>query len=329
MCLYPRMLKNPKYRVNKKNGGRVPPISDNRVQYVPVGCGNCIECRKQKAREWQIRLAEEIKENKNGKFVTLTFSDESLKELEQVVRSRAGKKQNKLNKYIIENEIATIAIRRFLERWRRKYKKSVRHWLVTELGHENTKRIHLHGIIWTDEPTENIEERWGYGHIWVGEYVNAKTVNYIIKYVNKVDLVNKGYKSKILTSQGIGRNYMERSDWKRNRYAGEETEDTYIYTNGSKAKLPIYYRNKIYDEDEREQLWLSMLDKDERWVLGQKIDVSRGEEEYEKILRIAQTKNKRLGYGDDTKEWSITKYNKERRKLAELQELRRKENELR
>lgn len=329
MCLYPRMLKNPKYRVNKKNGGRVPPISDNRVQYVPVGCGNCIECRKQKAREWQIRLAEEIKENKNGKFVTLTFSDESLKELERVVRQRAGTKQNKLNTYIIENEIATIAIRRFLERWRKKHKKSVRHWLVTELGHENTKRIHLHGIIWTDEPTECIEERWGYGHIWVGDYVNGKTINYIIKYVNKVDLVNKGYKSKILTSQGIGRNYMKRSDWKRNRYAGEKTEDTYIYANGSKAKLPIYYRNKIYNEDEREQLWLSMLDKDERWVLGQKIDVSRGEEEYNKILKIAQTKNKRLGYGDDSKEWSIAKYNRERRKLAELQELKRKEKEFR
>lgn len=324
MCLYPRMMKNPKYRENKKNGGQVPPIVDRRVEYVPIGCGNCIECRKQKAREWQIRLAEEIKENKNGKFVTLTFSEQSLKELEQVVRSRAGAKQNKLNTYIIENEIATIAVRRYLERWRKKYKKSVRHWLVTELGHENTKRIHLHGIIWTDEPTENIEERWGYGHIWVGDYVNAKTVNYIIKYVNKVDLVNKGYKSKILTSQGIGRNYMKRSDWKRNRYAGEETEDTYIYVNGSKAKLPIYYRNKIYDEDEREQLWLSMLDKDERWVLGQKIDVSRGEEEYEKILKIAQTKNKRLGYGDDSKEWSITKYNKERKKLRELMKLKRK-----
>lgn len=327
MCLYPRMMKNPKYKINKKNGGRVPPISDNRVEYVPVGCGNCIECRKQKAREWQIRLAEEIKENKNGKFVTLTFSDKSLIELEKIVRERAGNKQNKLNTYIIENEIATIAVRRFLERWRRKHKKSVRHWLVTELGHENTKRIHLHGIIWTDETTEIIEERWGYGHIWVGDYVNAKTVNYIVKYINKIDLENKGYKSKILTSQGIGRNYMQRTDWKRNRYKGEETEDTYIYTNGSKSKLPIYYRNKIYSEEEREQLWLNMLDKEERWVLGQRIDVRECEKEYYKILNLAQKKNKRLGYGDDTKEWSIAKYNKERKKLRELMKLKHKEKQ--
>ena len=31
----------------------------------------------------------------------------------------------------------------------------------------------------------------------------------------------------------------------------------------------------------------------------------------------------------DSKEWSIAKYNRERRKLAELQELRRKDKELR
>ena len=41
----------------------------------------CMECRKQKAREWQIRMCEEIKENKNGKFITFTFSNESIIEL--------------------------------------------------------------------------------------------------------------------------------------------------------------------------------------------------------------------------------------------------------
>lgn len=174
MCLYPKLIKNPKYRANKKNGGRVPPISDKRAEMVPIGCGKCIECRKQKAREWQIRMAEEIKLNKNGKFVTLTFSNESLIELKNALDIKIDATNEKTREQVTENAIATLAVRRFLERWRRKYKKSVRHWLVTELGHENTKRIHLHGIIWTDEPTEVIEERWGYGHIWVGDYVNAK-----------------------------------------------------------------------------------------------------------------------------------------------------------
>ena len=48
MCLYPRLLNNPKYRANKKNGGEIPQLKDKRTLLVPVGCGNCIECRKQK-----------------------------------------------------------------------------------------------------------------------------------------------------------------------------------------------------------------------------------------------------------------------------------------
>ena len=29
----------------------IPPIKDERVKYVPIGCQECIECRKQKARQ--------------------------------------------------------------------------------------------------------------------------------------------------------------------------------------------------------------------------------------------------------------------------------------
>ena len=33
---------------------------------------------KQKKREWQIRMNEEIKHDRTGKFITLTFSNEEL-----------------------------------------------------------------------------------------------------------------------------------------------------------------------------------------------------------------------------------------------------------
>ncbi|AXH74827.1 MAG: replication initiator protein [Microviridae sp.] len=145
MCLYPTLIKNKKYTANKKNGGQVPPVYDNRVMYVPIGCGGCIECRKKKSREWKVRLLEEIKREKNGVFITLTFSEESMKDLSEKVQENG-----KLEGYNLDNAVATQAVRYFLERWRKKYKKSVRHWLVTELGHNGTERIHMHGIIWTD-----------------------------------------------------------------------------------------------------------------------------------------------------------------------------------
>ena len=141
-------------------------------------------------------MNEEIKHDNTGQFITLTFSNEELEKLTE----ETGIKES--------NAIATIAIRRFLERWRKKYKKSVKHWLVTELGHNGTERIHLHGILFTKETKETIESIWKYGNIWVGTFVNTKTINYIIKYITKIDEQHKGFKSIILSSAGIGKEYI-------------------------------------------------------------------------------------------------------------------------
>ena len=318
MCLYPKLINNRKYQSNKKNGGVIPPVSDKRVLVVPVGCGKCMECRKQKARNWQVRLQEEIKHNKNGKFVTLTFSNESIAEISKDIKGIDG--------YNLDNEIATKAVRRFLERWRKKYKKSVKHWLVTELGGNGTENIHLHGVIWTNESAEEINKIWKYGFTWVGDkknggYVNEKTINYIVKYVNKIDEKHKEYNSKILTSAGIGKGYIERIDSKKNMYNGKETKETYTTRQGIKIALPIYYRNKIYTEEEKEKLWLNKLDEEIRWVNGEKVDISKGEEEYYKLLKWHRAKNKRLGYGDDSKNWEQKRYENSRRNLLVKQRI--------
>ena len=150
MCLYPKLVLNPKYKANKKNGGNAPPLLDERVKYVAVGCGNCIECRRQKAHEWQTRLAEEIRTSKNGIFVTLTFSEESLEKLTKEIKE---------SNESIENSVATLAVRRFLERFRKENKRSARHWLITELGHNKTERVHLLGLIF--ESAEQIQKKEG------------------------------------------------------------------------------------------------------------------------------------------------------------------------
>lgn len=311
MCLYPRLIVNKKYTPNVKNKGIVPELKDIRTLWVPVGCGNCIECRKQKAREWQVRLSEEIRNAKNGHFVTLTFDEPSLIKLTWEIENT--QQYHKLE----ENEVATLAVRRFLERWRKKYKKSVRHWLITELGHANTERIHIHGIIWTDTPDE-IKNIWQYGFADTGKYVNERTINYIVKYVTKTDEKHKGYKPKILTSAGIGNGYMKRTDKNNNKFKGEKTEEYYKTRAGLKTNLPIYYRNKLYTEEQREQLWIAKLDKQERWICGEKINISQDEEEYYQTLEFYRAKNKRLGYGDYSKNWSIEMYKKQRKNLQRL-----------
>jgi len=343
MCLYPKLIKNRKYISNKKNGGKIPPVTDERVLYVPVGCQKCMECKKQKARNWQVRLQEEIRNNKTGKFITLTFSNESIKELTKTIKG--------INGYDLDNELATLATRRFLERYRKKYKKSIRHWLVTELGGNGTENIHLHGIMWPgkeikekdEKANENIEisKIWKYGMITIGKrryhngkelnkletgYVNEKTINYIVKYVHKTDEKHKEYNSKILTSAGIGRNYTKRGDAEKNKYNETKTKETYTTRQGIKLPLPIYYRNQIYTDEEKEKLWLKKLDKEERYVCGEKVDISKGEEDYYKKLEYYRKKNKRLGYGDDSKNWELKRYENARRNIKTLTRIKNAKN---
>lgn len=313
MCLFPKLIKNPKYKPNKKNNYNPPTCIDERTMYVPIACGVCMECMKKKSREWQIRLNEELKTTnyKNAHFVTLTFSNEELQKLCEEKKSEES------------NYIATIAVRRFLERYRKENKKSIKHFLITELGGEHTERIHLHGILWGDK--EKIEKHWKYGYIDFGKYVNQKSINYIVKYITKIDTKHKNYKPIILCSKGIGRIYIEKPISQQNYYNENETNENYRLPTGEKIALPIYYRNYIYTEEEREKLWLKKLDKQERWILGQKIDIStqKGIEMYNNILKNAQKKNKKLGYGDDSKDWEKKSYNVTIHKIRKLTKIKK------
>lgn len=293
MCLYPKLIKNPKYKPNKKNGGQVPPVSDPRVLYVPVACTDCIECRKQKSREWRVRLQEDIKmRNLKPWFITLTFSNDSYAKLCQ--------ERSQFTGYYLDNAIATLAVRRFLERWRKHYKKSLRHWLVTELGHNGTENIHLHGIIWTNQPIELLDKYWQYGYTWKGNwkngklenYVNERTISYITKYIFKMDLKHPNYKPIILTSAGIGGNYKGTS----NKFKEVGTDETYRTNTGHRMALPVYWRNKIYTDEERERLWINKLNEQKRYVLGNQIDISNGQEQYAEQLAAARKYNTKMGY---------------------------------
>lgn len=309
MCLYPTLRKNKKYTITKKNGGNVPVLRDQRTGWVPTKCGKCMECRKAISRDWSIRMMEELREDKRGVMVTLTFNTKSLRKLAKHKNVAGTKGYNK------DNAIAKQALRYFNERWRKKYKKALKHWLVTELGGGTWEHMHMHGILWTNESREEIKEKWGYGNIVFGEWVNEQTVNYCIKYIYKKDEKHQTYQPIVLTSPGIGSGYIKRKDSERNKYIEGKTKEYYTTREGLKIALPVYWRNKLYTDEEREKLWIEKLDKQERWVDGIKIDMSKGDKEYWKILKEARRKNKRLGYGDDEKDWDKIKYENQLRQL--------------
>lgn len=261
MCLYPTYTKNPKYKPNKKNNGKPPICRDRRLFYIPIKCGCCIECRKEKQREWRVRLEEELRSN-FGYFTTLTISPESIKEIEE--KTTLKWEEN-------PNEIATKALRLFLERVRKETGKSIKHWCVTELG-EKKDRIHLHGIFFGQKSAELIRKHWKYGFVFIGGYCNSRSVNYMTKYMLKVDIKHPEFKQIVLASAGIGAGYMDRLDylWQKQNYKNIEVA-TYTFRNGTKMAMPKYYKNKIFTDKEREKMWINNLNRGLLWIYGEKV----------------------------------------------------------
>lgn len=299
MCLYPTFVKNPKYKPNKKNKGKPPVCKDRRLYYIPTKCGCCIECRKEKQREWRVRLEEELRSN-FGYFITLTISPEGIKELEE----RTG-----LNWKLNPNEIATKGLRLFLERARKDTGKSIRHWCVTELGEEGD-RIHLHGIFFGQKSAELIKKHWKYGFSFIGQYCNSKSVNYMTKYMLKVDIKHPTFKQVVLASAGIGAGYMDRLDylWQKQNYK-QINVATYTFRNGTKMAMPKYYKNKIFTDKERERMWINNLNRGLLWIFGEKVKA----DDWGTIdnLRRYWQEYGRMVMGDDPIAWNAMK---ERRK---------------
>ena len=104
----------------------------------------------------------------------------------------------------------------------------------------------------------------------------------------------------MLCSKGIGSSYIDSYDGKLNKYKESETKENYTFKNGVKVSLPVYYRNKIYTDDQKEELWIKKIDKHERWVLGTKVDVSTssGIDKFNNLVKQARVTNKKMGYGE-------------------------------
>lgn len=265
MCLYKRLIQNKRYEPNKKNKGNPPQCTDERKRYVWAECGRCIECRAKRRREWAMRLEAELKEEPNALFITLTISNSSMSSLRKDANSSRP------------NDIATLATRRFLERIRKETGKSIRHWIVTELGEEKG-RIHLHGIVWSKKSL--IKRHWKYGFIFIGDHVGIDSIHYITKYMLKLNENDKNFVGKVLCSKGLGQNYC--STWnnvERHTYKGEDTCTEVITDNGAKIQLPVYWKRKLFTEEERDELYGYNLDRNITYIHGEKISTFDNDEE--------------------------------------------------
>lgn len=83
MCTFPigaRVCVNPHTQKKKLNfsPARLTPNKKLPTPDIYVPCGQCMECRIKKSREWAIRCTHELTTRETACFITLTFDDEHL-----------------------------------------------------------------------------------------------------------------------------------------------------------------------------------------------------------------------------------------------------------
>lgn len=257
-CLNPQYRKNPKYLPSKKNGFvRPDPPSDIRLLLLRYDCGKCYECRRSRATMWRFRLLQEYKfsSTKRFHFVTFTFSDEALLSL-----------RSEFPDYD-DNAIAKKAVRRFLERYRKRYGVSLRHFLVTELGGKGG-RIHLHGIVMDCKAgryrgskyiidMDLFHSIWQYGFCFFG-WCNESSISYVTKYIMKQDPFHPDFKPVLLLSPGIGSAYVNPTSY---RFHHSDPKGIWycVTSTGHKIAMPRYYKLKLFSDSEREAHHLDVL----------------------------------------------------------------------
>ena len=115
---------------------------------------------------------------------------------------------------------------------------------------------------------------------------------------------------KPLCSPGIGKAWIERhKDDITYKYVPGKSRTDYTLNTGTRVKLPTYYRNKIYTDEERERIWREFMDTERITIRGNAISLRKVEPGIvNNIQSKARECNIGLGYGDDSDEWKKRPY---------------------
>jgi len=209
-------------------------------------CNYCIGCRKDQARDWQLRIMHEASlYNDNNCFLTLTYDDYNLP-----------------GNHSLNHEHVQL----FLKRLRKKYPaETIRYYMAGEYG-DLTYRPHYHVILFNHSfpdqvkiSTKNglhtynsqiLDRIWSMGHCTVQPLTLASArycSNYLLKKQRKnathtyyytdrhgeIHRQNPPY-ARMSTKPGIG------AAWYR-KYAKDVQHGDFVVLNGQKSPVPKYY----------------------------------------------------------------------------------------
>lgn len=224
---------------------RKPPLPPIRVP-----CGQCIACRLNRASDWAVRIMHEKKMVGSACFITLTYDQEHVP-------------------WVSDNHATLVKrdVQLFLKRLRKAVEPvKIRYYLCGEYG-EQYGRPHYHIIVFGLSAEDNVERIvssvWPFGFVHVGD-VTFDSAAYVARYCTKLLTGPKKewYKERSLLPEfslmsrrpGIGATWLE-------KYGSEVKSHHNVIVKGKKMCPPRYYKDKVYDEVDRDTIRNSIIDK--------------------------------------------------------------------
>lgn len=195
-------------------------------------CGKCNLCLQAKRNDWSFRLSQEQRVSNASDFLTLTYSGE----------------------HIGKNHVIKTDLQKFFKRVRKKQleysQDKIRYYAVAEYG-TRTNRAHYHAIVFNlhHNVTGLLPVIWNKGHVHVGTCTPA-SIHYTTKYIINASSKTAGRPppfSLMSRKPGIGSNYLHTHTlWHTHELK------TFTNVNGVKGRLPRFYKDRMFNEEEKE-----------------------------------------------------------------------------
>lgn len=222
-----------------------------------IPCGKCSACVQNKSLEWTARLMKEAEEWKYTYFITLTYDDKHLKDL------------NKRD------------LQLFLKRFRKTTDFDCKYYITGEYG-ETTKRPHYHAILFLNDKipdlvfygnnlftSETFFSTWKNGQVLISSDVNERSIKYTIGYTLK----KIGESKMTLMSKGLGLKYLD------SKKDDIKFSNGFYLANGFFVNPPSYFMRKIKESSHEDDInWLKDFENQPRssvridWTIKELVD---------------------------------------------------------